>query len=132
MQKKYKRAIIATILSAALVTAVLILAGLEQVSLDEYGLNYNHIMANYSDNNVYGSGLYLIGIANSFFKVNKNQQTLSYDHLTTFSTDFYALTAYLEVSYLFSFTTSDFASLSTFIETMGDDPSNILRPLIKN
>ena len=118
MQKKYKRAICGTITSAVIITLVLILAGLEQVSLDEYGLNYNHIMANYSDNNVYGSGLYLIGIANSFYKVNKNQQTISYDNLTTFSTDFYALTAYLEVSYLFTFSTTDFESLSNFIEIM--------------
>jgi len=48
MQKKYKRAIIITSVSLAVITLVLILAGLKQVKLDEYALNYNTIMANYS------------------------------------------------------------------------------------
>jgi hypothetical protein len=48
MQKKYKRAIIVTTVSLAVMTLALILAGLKQVRLDEYALNYNNIMANYS------------------------------------------------------------------------------------
>lgn len=78
MQKKYKRAIVITIISLIIITLVLVLSGLEQVSLDEYGLNYNHIMANYSDTSVYGPGLYLIGLTNSFLKIKKNQQSISF------------------------------------------------------
>jgi hypothetical protein len=95
MQKKYKRGIVITIISAILVTLAMVLAGLEQVGLDQYGLNYNHIMANFSDTRVYGSGLYLIGISNSFIRINKNQQSISYNNLTTFTSDFYSLTGYL-------------------------------------
>lgn len=120
MQKKYKRAIAITIISAIVVTLALVLGGLEQVGLDQYGLNYNTITANYSDNSVYGSGLYLIGLSNSFIKINKNQQSISYNNLTTFTTDFYALTAYLEVSYIFNFSTSNpFSTLSSFYQSLG-------------
>ncbi len=93
MQKKYKRAIVITIISLVVLTLVLILSGLSQVGLDEYGLNYNHIMANYSDSSVYGPGLYLIGLTNSFIKVKKNQQSLSFSNLTAFTTDFYTVKA---------------------------------------
>lgn len=133
MQKKYKRAIVISIVSVIVVTLGLVLGGLRQVGLDEYGLNYNRIMSNYSDNTVYGSGLYLIGLANSFIKINKNQQALSYDNLTTYTTDFYALTAYIQVAYLFNFSIADqFATLRTFYETMGDNPKDILEPLVRN
>lgn len=115
MQKKYKRAIIITLITTTAITLALVLAGLAQVGLDQNGLNYNLIMANYSDTSVYGPGLYLIGLSNKFIRINKNQQSLSYSNLTTFTTDFYSLTAYLEVSYLFNFTTSNsFATLTTF------------------
>ena len=91
MQQKHKRAIVITIISVVVVTLVLVLAGLRQVSLDEYGLNYNAIMSNYSDTTVYGPGLYLLGLPNSFLRVKKNQQSLSFQNLTTFTTDFYSL-----------------------------------------
>lgn len=133
MQKKYKRAIIITIISVIVMTLGLVLSGLRQVSLDQYGLNYNRIISNYSETTVYGPGLYLIGLANSFIKVNKNQQTISFNNLTTFTTDFYSLTAYMEVAYIFNFSTADpFSTLSSFYETMGDNPKEILQPLIKN
>ena len=76
MQKKYKRALIGSIIGLLSLTLLLILLGLGRVSLDEYALNYSYIMASYSDPNVYGPGLYLIGIANKFVRIDKNQQNL--------------------------------------------------------
>jgi hypothetical protein len=133
MQKKYKRAIIITSVLLVLLALGLILGGLRQVSLDEYGLNYNTVMANYSSASVYGPGLYLIGVSNQFIRINKNQQTMAYKNLTTFTTDFYILTAYLEVSYLFNFSTANqFSTLTAFYESFGDDPAAILEPIVKN
>jgi hypothetical protein len=104
MQKKYKRALIISAVSIIVVTLVLILVGLAQIGLNQCALNYNTIMANYSDTKVYGSGLYWIGLSNRFIRINKNQQILSFKNLSTFSNDFYALKASLEVSLLYQFT----------------------------
>jgi hypothetical protein len=79
-------------------------------------------MSNYSDTTVYGSGLYWIGLSNRFIRINKNQQILSFDNLTTFTTDFYKLSASLEVSLLYNFAdptnttsiTPDFNTLRKF------------------
>ena len=48
MQKKYKRAIIISIVVIIVMTLALVLGGLRQVGLDELGLNYNRIMGTYS------------------------------------------------------------------------------------
>jgi len=110
MQKKYKRALIISIVTILTITLILVLLGLAQIGLNECALNYNTIMANYSDTSVYGSGLYWIGLSNRFIRINKNQQILSYSNLSTFTTDFYALTASLEVSLLYQFTNTSNAS----------------------
>ena len=90
-------------------------------------------MANYSDSTVYGPGLYLLGLSNHFVKINKNQQSLSFPNLTTFTTDFYSLNANIQVSYLFDFNTADqFSTLSLFYQYFGEDPTPILNPIIKN
>lgn len=90
-------------------------------------------MATLSDTTVYGPGLYLLGLTNNFIIINKNQQSLSFPNLTTFTTDFYSLNAHLQVSYLFDFNTADqYNTLFTFYQSMGDHPEHILYPLIKN
>lgn len=123
MQKKYKRALIVISVLLIVITLVLVLLGLATVELDQVGLNYSKIAANYADSLVYGPGLYYIGIANTFIRINKNMQTVSYKNLTTFTSDFYALTANLEVSFLFNFTTSDsFTTVSNFYMLMGENP----------
>jgi hypothetical protein len=79
-------------------------------------------MRNYSDTTVYGSGLYWIGLANHFIRINKNQQILGFNNLTTFTTDFYKLGASIEVSLLYNFanptntssTTPDFSTVRKF------------------
>ena len=78
MQKKYKRAIVISIICIILFTLSLILGGLRQVGLDEYGLNYNDIMAGYSDTTLYGPGLYLLGLSNEFVTIKKKQESISY------------------------------------------------------
>jgi len=95
MQKKYKRAIIISSVTLIVITLILVLLGLATVELDQYALNYSNILANYSDTNVYGPGLYYIGISNSFIRINKNLQTIYFSNLKTYTSDFYALTANL-------------------------------------
>lgn len=95
MQKKYKRALIITSVSLIVITLLLVLLGLATVELDQYALNYSNISANFVDNTVYGPGLYYIGISNSFIRINKNLQTSYFSNLTTYTADFYPLTANL-------------------------------------
>lgn len=120
MQKKVKRALIITIVSLVVITLVLVLLGLARVSLDQNALNYSMITANYSDSRLYGPGLYWIGIANRFLRFNKNQQTLRYNDLQTFSSDFYQVTANMEVTFQFNFTSNDsFTAASSFLALFG-------------
>jgi hypothetical protein len=120
MQKKVKRAIIATIVSLLVITLTLILLGLARVSLDQNALNYSTITAGYADSRLYGPGLYWIGIANRFLRFNKNQQTLRYSNMQTFSSDFYRVTANMEVTFQFNFQTNDsFNTASNFLTLFG-------------
>jgi hypothetical protein len=133
MQKRVKRAIIACIVSLVLLTVVLVLLGLAKIELDQNALNYNTITANYADANLYGPGLYWIGISNRFLRFNKNQQTLRFSNLSAFSSDFYKITANMEVTLQFNFTSGDqFAVASNFLLLFGEDPLAIIHPLIKN
>lgn len=120
MQKKVKRALITTIVSLVVITLVLVLLGLARVNLDQNALNYSTITANYSDSRLYGPGLYWIGIANRFLRFNKNQQTLRYSNLQTFSSDFYRVTANMEVTFQFNFGNNDsFTAASNFLTLFG-------------
>jgi hypothetical protein len=80
-------------------------------------------MGTYSETRVYDSGLYLLGLSNYFMTVNKKQQTLSFPSLKTFTSDFYTLSASIQVSYQFTFNTADsYTTISTFYESMGNNP----------
>lgn len=61
------------------------------------------ITANFSDSSLYGPGLYWIGIANKFLRFNKNQQTLHFSNISTYSSDFYAIRANMQVTIQYNF-----------------------------
>ena len=66
-------------------------------------------------------------------RIERKQQTMAYPNLTTFSSDFYPVTASLSVTLLYNFTTNaDYTTLSNFYELFGEAPNDILRPLIQN
>lgn len=121
MQKKVKRGLIITIVSLVVITLVLILLGLARVSLDQNALNYSMITANYADNILYGPGLYWIGIANKFIRFNKNQQTIRFSNLQTYSSDFYKITANMEVTMQFNFQGNDsYTKATNFLQLFGE------------
>lgn len=132
MQKRIKRAIIITIVSLVLLTLLLVLLGLGKVNLNEYALNYSTITADYADNNLYGPGLYWIGISNKFIRFNKNQQTLRFTNLSAFSSDFYKITANMKIAIQFNFSAIDSANLtnftvaSNFLQLFDESPLNII------
>ena len=69
----------------------------------------------YAENKVYGPGLYWIGISNQFIRIKKNQQALSFQNITTFSSDFYSVTANIEANLFFNLDSSDiFQTTSKF------------------
>lgn len=103
MQKRVKRTLIGLAVGLVLITVLLVLLGLAKVDLDQNALNYNTITANYSDATLYGPGLHWIGISNRFLRFNKNQQTLRFSNLSAFSSDFYKVTANMEVTLQFNF-----------------------------
>ena len=71
--------------------------------------------ANYSDTQLYGPGLYWIGLSNRFIRFNKNQQTLRFNNLSAFSSDFYKITAYMEVTLQFNLSTDGFTVAMKFL-----------------
>ena len=133
MQSKYKKGIVITLISTAVFALIFVLAGLSYVEEEQWALSYNYITASYSEQNVYGPGLYHIGVANKMVKIERKQQAIDYNNLTTFSSDFYPVTASLSVTLLYNFTTNaDYSTISTFYELFGHNPNDILRPLIEN
>ena len=64
MLRKNKIIIVTTIISILVISAVLIVVSLDRLDFENYGLNYNLITANFSDDYIYGSGLHLIGFSN--------------------------------------------------------------------
>ena len=133
MQKKVKRVLIITIVSLVVITLVLVLLGLARVSLDQNALNYSMITASYADNTLYGPGLYWIGIANKFIRFNKNQQTIRFSNLQTYSSDLYKITANMEVTLQFNFQGNDsYAKASNFLQLFGEESLAIIEPLVKN
>lgn len=134
MQKKMKRGIIIGVISLLIVAITLTLLGLARIELDQSALNYNMITANFSDSSLYGPGLYWIGIANQFLRFNKNQQILRFANISTYSSDFYAIRANMEVTiqYNFEATADPFTSASDFLVLFAENPLTVIRPLINN
>ena len=81
--------------------------------------------------NVFGPGLYYIGIANSFVHVDVMQQLLRLEGIKTYSSDYYQVQATIQVAYQIE-NSSNFDTLSTYYINFGDQPELILAPLIKN
>jgi hypothetical protein len=69
MLKKNKIIIGVSITCAIILTLGLIIGGLNRLDIEKYGLNYNHITANFSNSDVYDGGLYLIGPANVLLEI---------------------------------------------------------------
>jgi len=124
MQKKMKRGLIIGGVSLLVVAIILVLLGLARIELDQSALNYNMITANFSDSTLYGPGLYWIGIANQFLRFNKNQQILRFANISTYSSDFYAVRANMEVTIQYNFEASadPFASATNFLVLFGENP----------
>lgn len=64
MLKKNKIIIAASIISAVALTLGLVLGGLDHLDVEKYGLNYNYITANFSDEDIHQGGLNMVGPSN--------------------------------------------------------------------
>lgn len=91
MQKKNKIAIAVTISIAVAITIGLVSASLDRLDFENYGLNYNLITANFTDDSIYTSGLYFIGFSNVLLEVPRTQRQLSLPDLTTYTNDYFTL-----------------------------------------
>jgi hypothetical protein len=75
----------------------------------------------------------MIGIASKFIRVNKNRKTVKFQNLTTYSSDYYLVSATIEVAYTFNFRTANsFETITNFYIMFGDQPEVILHPLMKH
>lgn len=88
-----KNKIIIGVVIACLAIAALgvLLGSLSRIQYEYYGLNYNHITANFSSDTIYSSGLYLIGPSNSFLQIPRTQRQLSLANIHTYTNDFFPL-----------------------------------------
>lgn len=64
MRRKIKILIAVSITCAVALVLGLVLGGLDRLDMENYGLNYNYITANFSNEVVYKGGLNLVGPAN--------------------------------------------------------------------
>ena len=64
MQKKFKVLIVFFVLLAIGIILFFVLAGLDRLDFEKYGLDYNEITANFSETIVYEAGLHYVGISN--------------------------------------------------------------------
>ena len=81
MQRKFKILIVFFIVLVIALVLIFLLAGLDRLEFEKYGLNYNVITANFSDTTVYEAGLHLVGISNLLLEVPKTPAKLSFDKI---------------------------------------------------
>ena len=66
MRKKLILTSCLTITGIIIIASIMLIISFHRLSPEYYGLNYNSITANYSDNTVYEAGLYALGVSNYF------------------------------------------------------------------
>lgn len=89
MIRKHKIIIAVSIISVVALTLGLILGGLDRLDAENYGLNYNTLSANFSDEGLYSGGMHLVGPGNILLEVPKVNQVIVLKNIKTFTQDFF-------------------------------------------
>jgi hypothetical protein len=122
MRKKNKIIIGVTILTVAVLIAIIIVISLDRLEFENYGLNYNEVLANFSETIVYGSGLRMIGPSNYLLPVSKIPRQLSYSKLQAYTNDYFPVEADASVTYTLNLPSNaslQFDFLSEYYINMG-------------
>lgn len=99
MLRKNKIIITVTILCLVVIAIALIVASLDRLDFENYGLNYSYVTANFTDTTVYESGLHFIGFSNVLLEVPKTERHISLRGIKTYTNDFFSLQVDADVNY---------------------------------
>jgi hypothetical protein len=91
MLKKNKIMLAVSIIAVVALTLGLVLGGLDRLDVEKYGINYNYITANFSDQIIYQGGLNFVGPSNVLLEIPKTYQRITLKNLKTFTQDFFPL-----------------------------------------
>lgn len=69
MNRKFRISLITLVVLSLLIAIPLIVLSFARVDVGFVALNYDSILANYTSAQVYGPGLYFIGVAKSFIRM---------------------------------------------------------------
>lgn len=75
------------IISVLSATLLFVLLALDVLETEYYGLAYNEIIANYTNQNVYESGFYYIGISAYFIRIYRIPKLIKLHNIKTFTSD---------------------------------------------